>query len=235
MAKKKFIMFDFDNTLVDSLKFWYKSIDQEAFKHFQSKRSKNFADARIGLTNHEIAKCFTEFAETKPKVNEVLKFWHERMIFYYTNKIKIIPGVKEFLGSLKQNGHTLVLASATPMKVLKVAIKHFGFEKYFDYVFTEESLKAPKREPLFYINLLKELNITSKDLFVFEDSFVSLTSANTLKIKTCAISHKINRKKLCMLGKCNKLIIKNYKSKKLKQLTFWKYVNKTWYVIYTYI
>lgn len=40
MAKKKFIMFDFDNTLVNSLKFWYKSIDQEAFNTSNQKETK---------------------------------------------------------------------------------------------------------------------------------------------------------------------------------------------------
>lgn len=218
MTKKQYVMFDFDNTLVNSLKFWYKSIDQEAFKHFGSKRNKLFANARIGLTNHEIAKSFVEHSDTKLNVNDVLKFWHERMIFYYTNKIKLVPGVKEYLLKLKEQGHTLILASATPMKVLKVAVKHFGFDKYFDHIFTEESLKAPKREPLFYINLLKKLGITSKELFVFEDSYFSLTSANALKINTCALVHKFNKKKLCFLNKHNKLVIKNYKSKKLNTL-----------------
>ena len=87
MSKFKVIMFDFDNTLVNSLKFWYKSIDKEAFKFFHKKINPEFKTARKGLTNKEITQCFVEYSGTSASADEVSKFWHNRMIYYYKNII----------------------------------------------------------------------------------------------------------------------------------------------------
>ncbi len=220
MKNKKVIMFDFDNTLVDSLKYWYKSIGKDAFKHFGVKINKDFEQARVGLTNYEIAECFVKMSGAKISTQDALKFWHEDMIKNYKTKIKMIKGAREYLDYLKNKGYTLVLASATPLKVLNIAIKHFNLQGYFKYIFTEESLNAPKREPLFYENLLNKLNIEAKDLFIFEDSSNSLKSAHSLEIETCTLITKYNKKRIKNSGKSNKLTIKNYKTKKLETLGF---------------
>ena len=218
MNNFKVIMFDFDNTLVNSLKFWYKSIDKEAFKFFHKKINPEFNAARKGLTNKEIAQCFVEYSGTSASVDEVSKFWHGRMIYYYKNKIKIIAGARELLEKLVSMKYKLVLASATPKKVLNEALKFFDLEKYFSKIYTEDSLKTPKRKPLFYEKLLADLKISANEMFVFEDSFFSLKSAGAVHIKSCALIHNFNRKKLKRLTDNNLLIIKNYKSRKLKKL-----------------
>ena len=222
MAKIKYIMFDFDNTLVDSLKFWYDSIDRETFKFFGVKINKEFRTARKGLTNREICECFVKYSGIDKSVDEVVKFWHGKMIFNYQNKIKMVRGARETLETLKQMGYKLVLASATPMNVLRVAVNHFDLEKYFEKIYTEETLGAPKREPKFYENIMADLKISASELFVFEDAFVSLRSAGSLGIKSCSLIHKFNKNKLKNLGENNLLIIKNYYAKKLKTLPIFK-------------
>lgn len=218
MAEIKYIMFDFDNTLVDSLKFWYDSIDRKAFKFFGVKVNKEFSTARHGLTNREICECFVKFSGANVETDDVVKFWHDTMKENYQNKIKMIKGAREILEELKRLGYKLVLASATPMNVLNVAVKHFELEKYFEKIYTEETLKAAKREPKFYENLTNDLKILPEELFVFEDAFVSLRSAGSLGIKSCSLIHKFNKKRLKNLGENNLLIIKNYKDKRLKTL-----------------
>ena len=57
-------------------------------------------------------------------------------------------------------------------------------------------IKEPKRETDFYFKLLEKFNVIKDEIFVFEDSFYSLDSANKVGIKTCAIKHSINKNKL---------------------------------------
>lgn len=218
MNKFKVVLFDFDNTLVNSLGFWYKSIDKEAFKFFDRNLNPEFKFARKGCTNREIARRFVEYSGADASVGEVIKFWHSRMLFYYKNKVKFIAGAKGFLERLESFGYKIILASATPKTVLNEAIKHFGLDKYFLKVYTEDSLKTPKREPEFYEKILEDLQISADELFVFEDSVASLKSAGMLGIKSCALIHKFNKVDLKTLGENNLLIIKNYKSKKLYSL-----------------
>ena len=211
-------MFDFDNTLVDSLKFWYGSIDREAFIHFNSKVDKSFKTARRGKTNHGIVECLVEHLDNKVSVEEAERFWHNRMIYYYANKVKMIKGATEFLELLNEMGYKLVLASATPMSVLSVAIDHFGLRKYFKKIYTEEMFNLQKSNPKFYELLLKDLKISADEFFVFEDSCGSIDAAGSLGIKSCAFVHKFNRYRVKTLSENNLLVLKNYKTKKLKTL-----------------
>lgn len=218
MKKIKYVMFDFDNTLVDSLKYWYGAIDKEAFIHFNSKVSKKFHSERKGKTNHGIVECFVKHVQTKVAVDEAEKFWHDRMIYYYRNKVKMIKGVIETLENLKSRGYNLVLASATPMNILMQAVDFFGLKKYFKKIYTENKFNLQKSNPEFYKKMLSDLKITADELFVFEDSVGSLESAGSLGIKSCALVHKFNKKRIEELGETNLLVIKNYKNKNLKNL-----------------
>ena len=56
--KQKIVMFDFDNTLVDSLKYWYYVQNKKMFKFYGKKVDRNFSKKRRGSTNLDAAKLF---------------------------------------------------------------------------------------------------------------------------------------------------------------------------------
>ena len=174
--KKEYIIFDFDNTIVTSLDYWYKVMDKETFKHFGVKRIKDFRLKRRGLGNLEIIQLFLDMTHIQNvAIEDVLKFWHERMSVYYTKKIKLIKGVLPHLINLKNKGYKIILSSATNADLLQVAIKHHGLDKYFEHVYTEQILGVSKKYSDYYTRLLNELNTTADKVFVFEDSVASIT------------------------------------------------------------
>lgn len=217
---QKIIMFDFDNTIVNSLDYWYFMQNKKMFKIYGKKVDKTFPEKRKGLTNQETAELFVSLVGANKTYLEIWDEWHAYMKYHYINDIKMIKGVKEFLLDLKNKGKKLVLASATEDNLLKTALKHFDIE-IFDEVFTEPSLKCGKRDPEFFKKCMEKLNCEADDIFFFEDSVSSLKSALSLGISCCGLIHKYNKTRIKTLGIP---VIKNYK--KINQLELSNTINE---------
>ena len=95
---------------------------------------------------------------------------------------------EEFLDYLKQTGHTIYLASATHFKVLSRAVEHFGLNKYFDFIITEEIVGISKRDPKIYELCMEKAGSTPKTTFLFEDANHAVKTAHNLGINVCALS-----------------------------------------------
>lgn len=209
LMKQQIIIFDFDNTLVDSLKFWYQIINKEMFIKYGKKIDKEFPLKRKGLSNLEIAQLFVDVTGIDKSAKEINQEVNEQMKIYYTHNIKMIKGAREFLLNLKRQGKSLVIATATDLEPAEIALKHFGIYDLFDAVFSENSIGKRKRDKSFLETCFKKLGCSSKDVFLFEDSVVSLKSAISLGVDCCGLVHKYNRKNITKLGIP---LIKNYKN-----------------------
>lgn len=216
--EQNYIVFDFDNTVVNSVGYWLKAINKDTFKHFGVKPDKYFEKNHKAKGNIELAEFFLECTKLNISTADVLKTWYDYMFIYYTKKVKFIKGVKEYLASLKAQGKTLVLASASGDAILYPVIRELKLDSVFDIICTENEIGYSKRDPMFFAKLLKKLNTTADDVFLFEDSFYSIYSANSVRILSCAILSKENKKIKKRLQETSLLVIKNYKDKRLASL-----------------
>lgn len=207
--KQNIVMFDFDNTLVDSLKYWYYIQNKKMFVLHNRKIDKAFPQKRSGLKNSETAELFIKITGIDKTPLEVQQEWCKEMEFYYKNKVKMLKGAKDYLLKLKSEGKRLVLASASDLSILKIALKHFGLTHIFDEIFTEQSIGKAKKETEFFEYCIKALGCLKEDVFFFEDSVSSLESALSIGIRCCGVVHKLNKQRI---KKLNILTIKNYKN-----------------------
>ena len=214
---KQVVMFDFDNTIVDSLSSWYEMMTKTMFKRYNSKPSKELKDSFGVLSNKEQAELFIKLTNVNKTPQEIINEWNEIMKYNYLNNIKLIKGAKEFLYKLKSQGKKLILASATDEPLLKIVLKHFDID-IFDSIFTEGNLNLPKHDPIFFKCILKKLNTSPDNVFFFEDSFASTKSATSIGIECCSLIHEFNCKhKEEFKNICN-AVIKNYNNKFIKSL-----------------
>lgn len=214
---KKIVIFDFDNTIVNSLDYWHKVIDKEAFIAFGQKPYRDMKKFRGGVGNKEIALSFIKITGLDITPADVFDKWCELMEKYYLNKVKFIGGAKDYILKLKNEGKILILASATEEKLLRKILKAYDLD-VFEEIFTETSVGCPKHNPTFYKTLLKKLKAKPDEIMLFEDSYVSIKSATSLGITSCALINRLNKKNKPKYKEMCKLVIKNYKSKNLTSL-----------------
>ena len=110
---KKIVIFDFDNTIVNSIDHWRKAINVDLFKFYGIRPIPEMKKIHGGKSNQELAQDFLNLSGVKVSAVDVLKKWYDLMFLNYTKKIKLIKGIKEYLLMLKLQGKFLVLASAT--------------------------------------------------------------------------------------------------------------------------
>ena len=214
---KKTIIFDFDNTLVDSLKYWYYEMNNTTFRLYGLKPDKRMVELRKGKNNKEIVEIFLQLTGLKISSTEVFDCWYNLMYKNYTTKIKIITGALDFLNNLKQQGKRLVLATATDLDLIQKVLPHFKLD-IFDEIYTEKSLSAGKNNIKFFENLLTKINEEPQNIMFFEDSYESILNARKANIDCCAIIHQFNKKHLTYFKENCKLVIRNYKDKNLLNL-----------------
>ena len=81
-----------------------------------------------------------------------------------------MPGIKEALKQLKDEGYLLAVASSSPAYAIKDALKSLDMEKYFTVVLSGAYVEHPKPAPDTFLVTAEKLGMEPEDCLVVEDS-----------------------------------------------------------------
>ena len=183
----KLVIFDFDGTIADSMWAW----DELGRVTLEQEGLPPLADYENVIRTMSVPNFAVFLSEKYPQLGDgesLMARWHGMMVDNYCSRVRLKEGVVEFLEFLKQTGHTLYLASATHLKVLSRAVEHFGLEKYFDFIITEEVVGISKRDPKIYKLCMERAGSTPATTYLFEDANHAVKTAKSLGIHVCAVS-----------------------------------------------
>jgi len=191
--KIKGAIFDMDGTLVDSLGFWgiiWSDIgrdwlgsesftpDEELDKKV---RTMIFTDAMLLVRDTYKIDCpdgeFTSYATSK-------------LGDFYREVVTVKEGCIEFLDHLRELGIKMVLASATDMKYVNIALDCLDLRKYFETAMSCSEIGIGKDRPDIYVKAMNSLSMTADEVCIFEDSFVALETAKKIGIRTVGVYDK---------------------------------------------
>ena len=126
------ILFDLDGTLTDS----YEGIT----------RSVQYALASLGIeeNDQEVLRSFigppliktfmANYGFDEQTAKRAMYKYRERYIPIGVYENRVIDGVPQTLERLKASGKRLYLATSKPLETATEVIRHFGLEKYFDFL-----------------------------------------------------------------------------------------------------
>jgi len=179
MSKIKACIFDLDGVIVDTAKYhylaWKRLADELGFE-FTEEHNERLK----GVSRMKSLEILLEIGNKNFAEEEKLKLAEKKNNWYveYISKMKedeILPGTKEFLQTVRENGIKISLGSVS--KNAMTILNNLKLMEYFDAVIDGNKVSNAKPDPEVFILGAKEVNVDPKDCVVFEDAKAGIEAA----------------------------------------------------------
>ena len=101
---------------------------------------------------------------------------------------EILPGVKNFLIELRQNGIKIALGSASKNSML--ILNNLNLTSYFDAIVDGNKVSKAKPDPEVFLLGARELQVHPSECLVFEDAQAGIDAAKAANMKVIGIGQK---------------------------------------------
>jgi len=193
--KIKAAIFDMDGTLVDSLMIWDVLWSQFGETYLQNKefRPSQEDDKKVRtLTLKDAMDLIHDRYQIGKNGEELLHYANDIMVDFYSNRVTLKAGVKEFLKYCQENGVKMCLATATAPDLLHIALERCDIAKYFLKVFSCGEIGKGKEYPDIFLLAQNFLGEEIENTWVVEDSLVAIETATKIGLKTVGIYDPFN-------------------------------------------
>lgn len=169
MERLEAVIFDFDGTIVDTEKLFYKTLSGIMNDWFSVELDKLDYINNVSGTNEETSrKYFTQ----KYGVEDYDAFEKEivyRMTRDY-NEAQVLTNIEESFKLLKEQNIKIAIASNGNKGHIISGLELKGLYDYIDLIVTKEDVINPKPAPDIYLKVAKDLDVNIKNCVVVEDS-----------------------------------------------------------------
>lgn len=192
MNKIKACLFDLDGVVVDTAKYHYLAWNRLAnslgftFSQVDNERLK-------GVSRMQSLEILLSIGKVKSSEKEKFKMAQEKNDWYveYISKLdesEILPGVKNFLIELRQNGIKIALGSASKNSMM--ILNNLNLTSYFDAIVDGNKVSKAKPDPEVFLLGARELKVQPSECVVFEDAQAGIDAARAANMKVIGIGQK---------------------------------------------
>jgi HAD superfamily hydrolase (TIGR01509 family) len=181
----KGVVFDFDGTLVDSMKIILGAVNEALSKRNLQKIGLDLLGRMAGRPLSDIikAKMYVPEYTVKAIEEDVFKAYVE----FCRTGCQLLPNVESTLKVLKSKHLKLGLLTTTPRKPLKVAVRRLSIGKYFDVMLAKDDVKS-KPDPDGLNQIITEFGIRKDEANYVGDSPVDILTGKAAGVRTIAIT-----------------------------------------------
>ena len=206
LKNKKYIIFDMDGTLIDSIGVWNRS-DQlliekygNIFKDMESIQ-KERDDFLHNNQESDIYLAYCDFLINKYNFNCTKEdIINERWNIsgkVLEKEMDFKPGAVELIKLLKRLNFTLILATMTTQiqldiysKKNKKMLSQMNINDVFDLITRKEDVKKKKPDPEIYNMIINHYNATPDEFLIFEDSYTGVLAGKSAGIEVINVYDK---------------------------------------------
>ena len=195
MKNIKGAVFDMDGTLVDSLFLWDEiwRIFGETYRKDPSFRPTPEDDRAVRTMT---LKDVMDFIHARYRMGkdggELLETTNRIIARFYREEVQLKDGALEYLRYLAERKIPIVLATATAMPLVELALGHCRIRPLFAHVLSCAEIGKGKEYPDIYLLAAKKMGLRPEEICVLEDSLTALKTAKTAGMATVGIYDRYN-------------------------------------------
>lgn len=204
LKEKKYIIFDMDGTLIDSIGVWNRT-DQKLIEEYAS-MTIDLNEIQINRDNFlhnnqdsDIYLAYCDYLIKKYKFNinnpnELVKRRWDTSGEILESEMDFKPNAVKLILRLKELGFILVLATMTTQVQLdiyskrnKKMLEQMNIVEVFDLITRKEDVKNKKPDPEIYNKIMKFYNADPSECLIFEDSYTGVLAGKNAGIEVVNI------------------------------------------------
>ena len=227
LSGKKFIIFDMDGTLIDSVGVW-NEVDRRFIEKLggdpeaadvQTQRDEKLREYKSKTDPYrEYCGYMGKKYGSPLSPEELVKLRYAISVDLITNAVDYKPEAEVLLYKLKEMGFTLLIASTTKRSNMEIyrtknpnTLRKAPPDEVFSAIYTREDAKEIKPSPEIYTRILGEWNARAEECLIFEDSLVGVEAANNAGIDVVAMYDKYSDGDRAAINARSKAHFNNYK------------------------
>lgn len=188
----KYIIFDLDGTLIDSMPVW-RGTGSGFLENHNFPVPENLIEVVKTQTIWQTAEWFrTELGvpmEPEEIVNEIV----ESVVEAYRHTIPLKDGAMEYLEKLKAEGVTMCILTASEADYILPALDRLDIRRFFSHVLTCTELGEYKNDGKAYLAAMELMGGTQEETIVFEDAYYAVKGAKSVGFQVYAVLDEVVR------------------------------------------
>ncbi len=179
----------------EELRADYHALVHEKEKNLRNRQRINRGDVHESSPEIEIRDVFRDLYRKKEVQAEEALVIHTGQFFRVlsTNRLKLYPGTKEMLHSLRMNGKKIYLLSNAQRIFTEYEMRYLGLTECFDGIRISSDYGTKKPDPEFFNGMIRDYSIDrTHSLFIGNDSVCDIAGARKAGLSAFYVKSSIS-------------------------------------------
>jgi len=184
MSELKAVIFDMDGVIIDSEPIYFK-IERNLFDELGVDMHQEKHESFVGMTMEALWESITDEYQLEHTIEDLIKL-HKDSVLEYMSKaeeLPVIEYIRELIEELVNKKVKVAVASSSPKKLIEIVLNRINLIDSFDFIVSGEEVEKGKPYPDIFIHAARELNISSDNCVVIEDSSNGVKAAKSAMMK----------------------------------------------------
>ena len=182
----KYIIFDLDGTLIDSMPVW-RGTGSGFLKNHNFPVPENLMEVVKKQTIWQTAEWFRSELGVPMKAEDIVNEIVESVVEAYRYSIPLKEKAAEYLEQMKNSGVQMCILTASEAEYIFPALDRLDIRKYFSHVLTCTELGKFKDDGAAYLAAMELMGGTLEETVVFEDAYYAVKGAKSVGFTVYAV------------------------------------------------